>query len=301
VQLKHVIGEMANMVKRTFPKSIEFRTDLAKDLGLVIGDATQLYQMVMNLCVNARDAMPAGGSLSVAAKNLTLGDGEASRLHPDAKPGHYVELRVVDTGTGIPAAVLEKIFDPFFTTKEFGKGTGLGLSTVLGIAKGHGGFLNVHSAVGSGTEFSIYLPAAQVEQSGPAAKGQDRPPSGRGETILVVDDEASICLVTQKNLEAHGYQVLTARNGLEALDVFGLHKDKIQAIVTDMMMPGMDGTATAKALRTLDPKLRVIGASGMGGVQEMAAGAGVEFNAFLCKPFKVEQLLRTLNDVLAPG
>jgi two-component system cell cycle sensor histidine kinase/response regulator CckA len=205
---------------------------------------------------------------------------------------------VTDTGKGIAPDVLEKIFDPFFTTKEFGKGTGLGLSTVLGIAKGHGGFLHVHSQVGSGTEFKIYLPAAEVNQNKPAANDKNQAPSGHGETILVVDDEASICLVTQRNLEAHGYKVLTARNGLEAVEIFNMNQGQVQLVLTDMMMPGMDGTATVKALKKLDPKLRVIGASGMGGGRETAESSGAEFNAFLCKPFKVDYLLRTLNEVL---
>jgi two-component system sensor kinase len=298
VQLKHVVSEMANMAKRTFPKSIEFRSDLPRDLSPVVGDATQLYQMVMNLCVNARDAMPQGGRLTIAAQNRALTEGEAARLHPDAKAARYVVLRVADTGTGIPQAILEKIFDPFFTTKEFGKGTGLGLSTVQGIAKGHGGFLHVQSEVGAGTEFCIYLPADEVNQARPAEQDKDLPPSGHGETILVVDDEAAICQVTQKNLEAHGYNVLIARNGLEAVDVFGQHQGEIHLLFTDMMMPGMDGTATIKALRAIDPKLPVIGASGMGGVREAAEAAGVSFNAFLTKPFKVDCLLRTLKEVL---
>ena len=298
VHLKHVAGEMANMVKRTFPKSIEFRSDLARGLWLVVGDATQIYQMVMNLCVNARDAMPNGGNLAVAAQNVTLTADEAQRLHPDARAGHYVTIRVADTGTGIPPAILEKIFDPFFTTKEFGKGTGLGLSTVQGIAKGHGGFLHVHSTVGSGTEFSIYLPAAEVNQNKNTESQNNRPPGGQGETILVVDDEAAICQVTQRNLEANGYKVLTARNGLEAVQLFTKNQGKIHIVLTDMMMPEMDGSATIKALKKLDPKIRVIGASGMGGIRETAEAAGIEFNAFLSKPFKVNNLLRTLNEVL---
>jgi two-component system sensor kinase len=298
VHLKHVVSDMAKMVRRTFPKSIEFSADMPKDLWLVTGDATQLYQMVMNLCVNARDAMPNGGKLTIAARNLTLVDGDASRLHPDARAGYYVELRVADSGTGIPGDVLDKIFDPFFTTKEFGKGTGLGLSTVLGIAKGHGGFLNVNSGPGAGTEFTIYLPAAEASQPKSADGGVEALPAGRGETILVVDDEAAVCQVTQKNLEAHGYKVLTARNGLEALDVFAQSGGAVRLVLTDMMMPGMDGIATVKALKQLDPKLRVIGASGMGGVREAAEAAGAGFNAFICKPFKVDYLLRTLHDVL---
>ncbi len=298
VHLKHVVGEMANMIKRTFPKSIDFRMDLPRDLWLIHADATQVYQMVMNLCVNARDAMPDGGRLQVAAHNVTLAQTVAERLHPEAKAGPYVKISVADTGTGIPATVLDKIFDPFFTTKEFGKGTGLGLSTVMGIAKGHSGFLLVHSSVGTGTEFTVYLPAAAAKAS-KDGDGQNGPaPSGHGETVLVVDDEAAICQVTQKNLEAHGYKVLTARNGLEAINVFTQNQGNIQILLTDMMMPGMDGTATIKALKKLDPKIRVIGASGMGGIRETAEAAGAEFNAFICKPFKVSYLLRTLHEVL---
>jgi two-component system cell cycle sensor histidine kinase/response regulator CckA len=298
VQLKHVVGEMVNMIKRTFPKSIDFRADLPRDLWMIEADTTQLYQMVMNLCVNARDAMPEGGRLTLAAKNTTLVPGEIERLHPDARPGPYVLIRVSDTGTGIPPAVLDKIFDPFFTTKEFGKGTGLGLSTVLGIAKGHGGFVLVSSTVGAGTEFSLYLPAAEVMRTNSEAKENAGPPLGRGETVLVVDDETIICEVTQKNLETHGYKVLTAHNGEEAVAIFTKNPGKIQILLTDMMMPGMDGTATIKALRKLDPKLRVVGASGMGGVQESAQAAGVEFDAFLCKPFKINNLLQTMREVL---
>ena len=298
VQLKHVIDEMAKMARRTFPKSLTIQTDLARDLWLVTGDATQLYQMVMNLCVNARDAMPQGGLLAVSGRNIVLSETEAAQLHPDAQAGPHVKISVADTGTGIPPAVLEKIFDPFFTTKEFGKGTGLGLSTVLGIAKGHGGFLQVQSTVGSGTEFSIYLPAAEQHHPKAVDQAKETLPAGHGQTILVVDDEPSVCLVTQKNLELHGYKVLTARNGLEAVDLFARSPDKIELLLTDMMMPGMDGTTTIKTLKNLDPKLRVIGASGMAGMREAAEAAGVHFNAFLQKPFKVESLLVTLQEVL---
>jgi len=298
VHLKHVVGEMANMIKRTFPKSIDFQEDLPRDLWLILADATQLYQMVMNLCVNARDAMPEGGRLIVAAHNKTLTQREADRLHPDARAGHYVQISVVDTGTGIAPAVLDKIFDPFFTTKEFGKGTGLGLSTVMGIAKGHGGFLHVNSTLGVGTEFSIYLPAAEVKENASGENQNTYPPCGLGETVLVVDDETAICQVTRKNLEAHGYKVLTAHNGLEAIDVFTKNQGKIQIVLTDMMMPGMDGKATVKALKKLDPRVRFVGASGMAEARETADSSGAEFNAFLCKPFKVGNLLRTLKEVL---
>src|ERR1051326_720862 len=289
---------MTNMIKRTFPKQIEFRADLPRDLWLVLADATQLYQMVMNLCVNARDAMPGGGRLSLTARNTTVAQAEAVRLHPDARAGHYVVIRVADTGTGIPAEVLDKIFDPFFTTKEFGKGTGLGLSTVMGIAKGHGGFLLVHSTLGAGTEFTIYLPAVEAEQNKLGDGASFPAPTGHGETVLVVDDEAAICRMAQKSLESHGYKVLTAHNGMEAVNLFTSNPGAIKIVLTDMMMPGMDGTATVKAIRKPDPAVRVVGASGMGGIRDAAENAGASFDGFLTKPFRVDELLRTLNQVL---
>lgn len=300
VQLKHVIGDMAKMVTRTFPKSIQFETDVPTDLWVINGDPTQLYQMVMNLCVNARDAMPKGGSLKLAAANVMLDDDNgagqlAARLHPDAKPGPHVRVTVADTGTGIPASVLDKVFDPFFTTKEFGKGTGLGLSTVLGIVKGHGGFLHVNSTVGAGTEFVMYVPAAEASQAKLSEHDIHLPPVGRGETILVVDDEVAICRFTQRNLEAHGYKVLTAQNGLEAVYVFERNGGQVELLLTDMMMPGMDGAATIKALKKLKPKLRVIAASGL---SDAAESVGVDFQAFLPKPFRVDKLLHVVDEVL---
>jgi PAS domain S-box-containing protein len=295
VQLKHVVSDMAKMVTRTFPKSIQFEADLANDLWVVNGDPTQLYQMLMNLCVNARDAMPRGGSLSVNAANVLVAHEEAARLHPDAKAGPYVRVTVADNGMGMPASLLDKIFDPFFTTKEFGKGTGIGLSTVLGIVKGHGGFLHVNSTHGAGTEFVIFLPAVDPALGRRSDPQIDLLPVGHGETILVVDDEVAICRFTQRNLEAHGYRVLTAQNGLEAVYVFERNGGHVELLLTDMMMPGMDGAATIKALKKLQPKLRVIAASGMPDVAESAAA---ECQAFLTKPFRVDRLLHVVHDVL---
>jgi CheY-like chemotaxis protein len=253
----------------------------------------------MNLCVNARDAMPKGGSLTVAAANVMVDEQNAARLHPDAKAGPYVRLTIADTGMGIPASILDKIFDPFFTTKDFGKGTGLGLSTVMGIVKGHGGFLHVNSTVGAGTEFAIYVPAADACPSNRPEHDLHLLPIGHGETILVVDDEVAICRFTQRNLEAHGYKVLTAQNGLEALYVFERNGGQVEVLLTDMMMPGMDGAATIKALKKLKPKLRVIAASGLADVAESAAG---DYQAFLPKPFRVDKLLHVVHDVLQrPG
>src|SRR2546422_6496534 len=183
-------------------------------------------------------------------------------MNVGAKAGPYVVIRVSDTGTGMPPGVIDKIFDPFFTTKEVGKGTGLGLSTVLGIVKSHGGFVNVYSEVGKGTRFSVYLPAAETVQGAEPAQ-VEAVPTGQGELVLVVDDEATIREITKATLEAHGYRIVTAADGAEALALYAQHRDQIRLVLTDMMMPVMDGPATIRALRNLDPQIPIIAASGL--------------------------------------
>ena len=205
---------------------------------------------------------------------------------------------MTDTGTGIAPEMLDKIFDPFFTTKEYGKGTGLGLSTVLGIVKGHGGFITVSSKPGSGSQFAIYLPSAAASSSRSMEARPTKLPPGHQELILVVDDEASIRQVTQRNLEACGYQVLTAKNGAEAIRLYSEHREKIQAVLTDMMMPVMDGQATIRALRQLDPRVRIIGVSGLTSTSQAAEMTGTAVQAFLLKPYTSEKLLTTVHEVL---
>jgi CheY-like chemotaxis protein len=296
LQLRHVIAELNKILQRTLPKSITIHTAAAADLWQISGDATQLYQMLMNLCVNARDAMPQGGSCSISASNTVLGQDEV-RQHPGAKPGPYVLVTVSDTGSGIPPEITDKIFDPFFTTKAFGKGTGLGLSTVLGIVKGHGGFITLSSVVGAGTQFSIYLPALAVAETQAAPAPPETLPYGHQETILVVDDEAAVRQVTRKNLEMHGYQVLTAQDGAEAVGIYSQHPGDIQLVLTDMMMPVMDGPATIRALKEMNPKVLIIAASGINaGVPIPEPSSGVQ--AFLPKPFTSEKLLKTVHEVL---
>jgi PAS domain S-box-containing protein len=296
-QLKHVIREIERLLSGTFPKSIDLSAEIARDLWLICGDATQLSQMLMNLCVNARDAMPEGGRLTITAVNCQLHKGDRA-LHPDAQPGSYVLVTVADTGTGIPGDILEKIFDPFFTTKEFGKGTGLGLATVQGIVKGHNGFINVGSVVGEGTQFAIYLPALEAEQPETVEHKPVQHFRGRGELVLVIDDEAFIRQVTQKNLEAYGYQVVTARSGQEAVSLYSRLGQEISLVVTDMMMPGMGGLTTIQELRRIDPKVRMVAMSGLPTARDEAAVANVELQGFLLKPFSAEQLLQTIHSAV---
>jgi signal transduction histidine kinase/ActR/RegA family two-component response regulator len=298
LSVQRVIEEFEKMLRRTLPAGIGLHTDVAPDLHDISGDATQLYQVLMNLCLNARDAMPHGGRLTVTAAN-TLLSGDHARRKLDPQPGPYVLLTVADTGNGIPAALLDKVFDPFFTTKEQGKGTGLGLSTVLGIVKDHGGFVDVSSQVGHGTRFSVYLPAVAAAPAGPAHEEEAGPGPGGGELILVVDDEAAIRAVAKGVLEASGYRVLTAENGVAAAALYGRHRDEIRVVLTDMIMPEMDGAATIRALRELDPDLPIIAMTGLGlnGPDAATALAGVQ--TLLLKPYTAGTMLTAVREVLA--
>jgi PAS domain S-box-containing protein len=297
IQLKHVFREVVDIIRETFPKSISVTTDIPKDLWPANGDATQLHQVLMNLCVNARDAMPDGGVLAISAQNARLDEAYAS-MNIEARPIRYVALKVEDTGKGMPPDVQERIFDPFFTTKEPGKGTGLGLSTVRSIVKSHGGFVTVYSEPNKGSSFKVYVPAAeQGAESG--ERGPDEGiPMGKGEAILIVDDEASMRDISRQILESYGYQVITAADGTEAVAKFAQGKDEIRLVVTDMMMPYMDGAATIRAIHRIDPGARFIATSGLtaGENEKEARDLGVE--AFLAKPYTAERLLHALRDVL---
>ena len=290
------IQEIKAILDHTFSKSIRVQIHVAEGLWRVRADATQISQVLMNLCVNARDAMPNGGTLTILAENQVVDQGYASQ-HAEAQPGSYVLIGVEDTGIGIPPHQIDKIFDPFFTTKEQGKGTGLGLSTALGIVKSHGGFINVHSKSGKGSRFLIHLPALteaeiafETTRSGEIAEGQ-------GELILVVDDEPYIRYTTKVALEAHGYRVLTAGNGREALTSYKEHGAEIQVVLLDMVMPILDGQATMEGLRRLDPQVRIIATSGLRATSRIAK-AMAEENAFLQKPYTDQQVLVSLARVL---
>jgi two-component system, cell cycle sensor histidine kinase and response regulator CckA len=296
VQVRHLIGEIKQIARETFPKTIEVYTDVPQNLWTVSGDATQLHQVLMNLCVNARDAMPDGGVLSISAKNLFIDENYAP-INVDAKVGPYIVITVSDTGTGIPAEILERIFEPFFTTKELGKGTGLGLSTVIGIIKNHGGFVNVHSQVGQGTAFKVYLPGLE-EIHTPLVK-DIKLPSGQGEVILLVDDEAAIRMIAQTSLETYDYKVLTASDGIEAIALYAQHKEEVSAVLIDMMMPTMDGLTTIHTLQKINPQLKIIAISGLASSDKVSAAMGTGIQAFLSKPFTAEELLKTLSGVLS--
>jgi PAS domain S-box-containing protein len=297
LQPAHLIKEIVKILADTMPKNIDITFSIDPDLSSVSGDATQLHQVLMNLCVNARDAMPQGGKLRIEAENVEI-DEHYARMNVEAKPGNYVSVGVIDTGFGIAEQNLSKIFDPFFTTKEHGQGTGLGLSTVAGIVRSHGGFVNVYSEVGRGARFKVYLPAIEAAQGAPAQPPRRDLPTGNGELILVIDDENGIREVARETLNAFGYRVMIAGDGAEAMAVFAAHRDDVKVVMTDMMMPYMDGPATIRALRRLDSKVKIIATSGLKAEDKISDAAQFGVKTFLPKPYTAEKLLKTVAAVL---
>lgn len=297
VQIRYLVRDMVKVAQETFPPSIHIRTETSQEVWQTSGDATQLYQVLMNLCINARDAMPAGGTLAIELEN-TLLDEHYAAMQPDAKPGPHVVLSVSDTGTGIPHEIISKIFDPFFTTKELGKGSGLGLSTVRRIVQSHGGFISVYSEVNRGTQFNVHLPAADSAEIPSAATEQPALPSGHGELVLVVDDERTIREMTKSVLENHGYRVLMANDGIEAVAVCAKHGDEIKVVVTDLAMPFMDGPATIRAVQRIAPAVRIIAVSGLPEERKLAEVTDRQQIDFLQKPYTTERLLCTLHRLL---
>ncbi len=293
-----LIHEMVHLMKETFPSQLEIRLAVGTPMPGIKADETQVHQVLMNLCVNARDAMAAGGTLTLGAKTLEL-DSRELRLHPQTKPGSFVVFTVSDTGPGIPPSILQRIFDPFFTTKATGKGTGLGLSSVLGIVKNHGGFVTVDSVPGRGALFSVYFPACT--ESAPAAEPITITPvlSGQGELILIVDDQAAIRDLVKHVLELHGYRVVVAGSAEDALRLFMEHQGIVRLVLTDMMMPGMDGLALIQALRVVSPEvgLVMLGDPRQSGHQRMLDR--LDIAQFLRKPFSTEALLKTVEDALS--
>jgi len=315
IRLRHLLHELEGIIGATFPRNIRIVTEVPANLWPVIGDPSQFHQVLLNLAVNARDAMPDGGILTLAAANRTIDAqfaitslGSRTGTGMEAGAGQYVLLQVTDTGTGISPEVRERIFDPFFTTKAPGEGTGIGLATVHTVVKNHGGFLTVESEVGRGTTFNIYLPADPALRAETTAPMPVELPQGRGELLLVVDDEFSIRTITQQTLEALGYRVITANNGADAIALFAQRPSEIALVITDMMMPIMDGAATIQVLRRINPVVRIIAASGIDSWDNVAKATRAGATHFLPKPYTTETLLKLVRTaieepipVIAPG
>ncbi|WP_088242410.1 CBS domain-containing protein, partial [Calothrix rhizosoleniae] len=260
IQVEHLITEVKQIVVQTFPKAIEFEAIVPQNLWTVNGDVTQIHQVLMNLTVNGRDAMPNGGKLKITAENVII-DANYARMHIDARKGRYVVITVSDTGTGISPEILERVFEPFFTTKEVGRGTGLGLATALGIVKSHDGFVNAYSQVGRGTQFKVYLPACETQAT--VIEKIEELPCGDGELILVVDDEEAIREISKAILETHNYRVLTASDGIEAIALYAQSQNEIDAVLIDMMMPSMGGKTAIRTLKKINPQVKIIAVSGL--------------------------------------
>jgi len=298
VQPKHLLKDLETIIKNTFPKNIRLRFSIPNDTWTILGDPTQVYQVLLNLCVNARDAMPDGGSLTVNVENCVL-DEHHSAMSIETKPGRYLHVSVIDSGMGIPQDTVDKIFEPFFTTKDLNKGTGLGLSTVMAIVKSHGGNISVYSEPGKGATFNVYLPSMEMsaearnEQAAEASM-----PHGNAETVLVVDDEAAILAITSRTLLAFGYRVLTAADGAEALAIYAQHRREIAMVLTDMSMPVMDGPATIRALKRINPAVKIIAASGLMANGSAINGTGMGVKHFLTKPYTAGTLLKTVRTIL---
>ncbi len=292
-------AELVKVLRETLPKNIEVTWQPPATLWSLTGDPTQVHQVLLNLSINARDAMPNGGRLSISLTNTTIDDAAAETM-PEARSGPYVVMTVTDTGMGMTEATRDRLFEPFFTTKEVGKGTGLGLSTTLAIVKSHRGFMAVSSQPGQGAEFKVYLPADPSAMAETDAGPEARPAHvrGNGELVLVVDDEESIRSLAAAMLQRSGYRVLLAANGVEALALYSQHQDEIAAVLTDIAMPVMDGPATIKALIALNPAVTIIATSGFAPSwsPEVAAASGVRH--FVSKPYTTEAMLSAIQQAL---
>jgi PAS domain S-box-containing protein len=298
LRLADIVNEVCKICDETFMKNIAVVAKVAAEPWAVRGDPTQLHQVLMNLAVNARDAMPEGGTLTLSLQNQVVDDQYAAMVD-GGHAGPHVVIEVQDTGTGMAADVLDRIFDPFFTTKDVGHGTGLGLSTSQTIVRSHGGFIRVYSEPGRGTTFRIYLPAvtsavtpaSQVRRSAEMRRG-------RGELVLVIDDEAAVREITCLTLEHHGYRTLVAQDGAEAVAAYASHSGEVAAVLVDRMMPVMNGVSTIQVLQRINPRVRVIACSGRVEAERIPADVSAAIVHFLPKPFTAQSLLGALDQLL---
>ena len=292
LQVKHILKDIEQFAKGTFPKSIAIERNFPQNLWTVSGDATQLHQVFMNLVLNSRDAMTEGGILRIEAENKFI-DESYAKMNIEAKIGFYILVTITDTGIGISPQIIDRIFDPFFTTKEVGKGTGLGLSTVLGIVKNHGGFVEVSSKIDKFTQFKVYLPSMEGDVS--AIPEREQLPVGNNELILLVDDEIAICEIVKTTLETYNFRVITAQDGIEAIAIYVQRKNEINLILIDIMMPSMDGATTIRTLRQMNSKVKIIAMSGLVSNESLTQYNNLDVQGFLAKPFSAIELLNLLK------
>ncbi|MFO7783918.1 MAG: PAS domain S-box protein [Desulfatiglandales bacterium] len=297
VDLNHEVRQVILLLERTIPKMINIQADLAEDLKIINGDPIQLEQVVMNMAVNARDAMPEGGSLTLRTMNVSL-DRSYCMLHPGVEPGEYVLLEMTDTGQGMDPATIDHIYEPFFTTKATGHGTGLGLAIVYGIVKSHGGTITCSSLNGEGTTFWIYFPVLGIDDVPGSEVVEKAMVPGGSERILLVDDEESILEIACEILERYGYETVTAGSGEDALEIYRAEKERIDLVILDLNMPGMGGKKCLTALKELDPEAKVVVATGHTTRAQAREAVAVGAVRFIPKPYRLSDLLKILRETL---
>jgi CheY-like chemotaxis protein len=293
--INDILVETAGLLKGTIDKSIDIETELDPASPVIEADAVQMQQVLMNLCVNARDAMPDGGKLVLRTVLLERPDAYLRSVDAAASGG-FVRIDIQDSGVGIDAGIKGKIFDPFFTTKEKGKGTGLGLATVYGIVKNHGGHTRVESVVGKGTTFSVYLPAVDAQPR--VVKHADITPPGGNEQILIVDDEPTIRVLLEDVLRELGYRVVAVSGGVQALSFYEEQGDGVDLVILDMAMPGMNGKETFERLKMIDPDVRVILSTGYSEDERARELFALGIKGFVGKPYRVDDLAAVVRRVL---
>jgi nitrogen-specific signal transduction histidine kinase/CheY-like chemotaxis protein len=295
--LNRIVEDVRLLLERTIPKMIKIELQLTTNLNYVNADASQIEQILMNLAVNARDAMPDGGMLTIATSNVILEETDHYQ-QAEVTPGNYVLLRVADTGEGMDKSTLEHIFDPFFTTKEVGKGTGLGLAMVYGIVKSHGGHIACHSTLGEGTVFEVVLPAVEpAEKPSTTLTGSDEPGGGH-ETVLLVEDDESLRELGEQILKMFGYTVISAADGERALQIYREDKAAIDLVILDLIMPGMGGEQCLQEILAINSQAKVIIASGYSASAEAEWAAAIGAKALVEKPYNVQQMLKVVREVL---
>ena len=298
VQVEHLLRDITELITETFPKSISLQTQIPGDLWPLMANPTQIHQVLLNLCVNARDAMPQGGTLGLSAENCVLDEAAAAGIE-GARPGKWLVLQVGDTGTGIPPETLARIWDPFFTTKAADKGTGLGLSTVRGIVEHHHGFVTLATAPGLGTTFRVYLPAAESAMISDTSTIPPFANEGKGELILVADDEISIRELVDVTLTHAGYRVMTAYDGAEAAVLFTAHAQEIALVITDLDMPILDGAGLARSIHALTPQMKILMMSGQESTSQAKDMLREQFaTARIAKPFAIKTLKKAVHELL---
>jgi nitrogen-specific signal transduction histidine kinase len=300
VDLNRIAADVGRMLRRTIGEDVAVVTALAPAVAPVRADPGQLEQVLMNLAVNARDAMPDGGTLTIETTEVAV-DAREAAAHPGLPPGAYVCLRVRDTGTGMDAATRERAFEPFFTTKPQGQGTGLGLATVYGIVKQSGGYVYVESAPGAGSTFTVLLPPDPSTARPVDVPAPERAPAGGGEVVLVVEDEAAVRAAVRRMLERGGYTVIEAEHGTAALALVGRYTGRLDLVLTDVVMPETGGGALLARLRDLRPGLPALLMSGYSAEAVARQGVLVEGATLLVKPFGSEELLRRVREALGPA